>query len=84
MDDFSLVSDTSYVVQNASRILRGLFEIALRKSWVSTSSKLLSLSKTTEHRLWSADAVHVGGGCLGTWKLTGPRALSGWVHTVPF
>ena len=52
VDDFSLVSDTAYVVQNASRILRGVFEIALRKSMARTAYKLLELSKTVERRLW--------------------------------
>ena len=56
VDDFSLVSDTAYVVQNASRILRGVFEIALRKSLVRTTAKLLELSKTVERRLWYASA----------------------------
>jgi len=52
VDDFSLISDTAYVVQNASRILRGVFEIALRKGWVTTTAKLLELSKTVERRQW--------------------------------
>jgi activating signal cointegrator complex subunit 3 len=63
VDDFSLVSDTAYVVQNASRLLRGVFEIALRKSLVRTAYKLLELSKTVERRLWCvAHAARSPGG----------------------
>ena len=49
---FSLVSDAAYVAQNGARILRGLFEIALRKNWPATSNKLLTLSKCLDKRLW--------------------------------
>lgn len=41
--------------QNAGRILRGLFEIALRKGQPSLSSKLLTLCKCVDHRRWMFD-----------------------------
>lgn len=49
---FSLVSDMAYVAQNAARILRGLFEIALRRNWASMTHKLLTLCKMLDRRLW--------------------------------
>jgi activating signal cointegrator complex subunit 3 len=52
VDNFSLVSDQAYVVQNASRIVRALFEIALRKNWPLMAGRLLKLSKVVEKRLW--------------------------------
>lgn len=54
IDDFSLVSDTMYVAQNAARILRALFEIALRRSWVSVATKALALCKSVDQRMWYA------------------------------
>ena len=55
VNSFSLVSDIAYVAQNASRIMRGLFEICLKKGWSSMSSKILELSKCLEHRMWHTD-----------------------------
>jgi activating signal cointegrator complex subunit 3 len=49
---FSLVSDMAYVAQNAARILRGLFEITLRRNWASLTQKLLTLCKMLDRRLW--------------------------------
>ena len=53
VESFSLVSDHAYVAQNASRIMRGLFEMALRKGWSAMAAKLLTLSKSLDHRMWS-------------------------------
>lgn len=38
--------------QNAARIVRGLFEVALRKGWPLMAGRLLQLSKIIEKRLW--------------------------------
>eukprot|EP01117_Protostelium_nocturnum_P007948 TRINITY_DN2836_c0_g2_i3.p1 TRINITY_DN2836_c0_g2~~TRINITY_DN2836_c0_g2_i3.p1 ORF type:complete len:1451 (-),score=559.69 TRINITY_DN2836_c0_g2_i3:47-4399(-) len=53
IDGFSLVSDSAYVVQNISRLLRGLFEITLKKGWATVSLRLLTLCKMIDRRLWS-------------------------------
>ncbi|KAM9797925.1 activating signal cointegrator 1 complex subunit 3 [Neosynchiropus ocellatus] len=53
VDSFSLISDLSYVAQNAARILRALFEIALRKRWPAMTYRLLTLCKVVDKRLWS-------------------------------
>jgi len=52
IDNFSLVSDQAYVVTNSSRIVRALFEIALRSNWPLMAGRLLKLSKVVEKRLW--------------------------------
>ncbi|XP_060905517.1 activating signal cointegrator 1 complex subunit 3 [Labrus mixtus] len=52
VDSFSLISDLSYVAQNAARIVRALFEIALRKKWPAMTYRLLTLCKVIDKRLW--------------------------------
>lgn len=49
---FSLVSDMNYVAQNAGRLLRALFEIAIRRNMASMSAKLLKLCKCVDQRIW--------------------------------
>ncbi|KAF9306760.1 hypothetical protein BGZ74_003618 [Mortierella antarctica] len=53
LEDFALVSDSAYVAQNASRIVRALFEIALNRSWGPVSSVLLSIGKSIDKKMWS-------------------------------
>ncbi|KAJ9082208.1 putative steryl acetyl hydrolase mug81 [Entomophthora muscae] len=50
---FALVSDTNYIAQNAGRVLRAVFEMALNRNWGPTASVLLSLCKSVERRLWA-------------------------------
>eukprot|EP01133_Synstelium_polycarpum_P001014 gene1014-1153_t len=52
IEGFSLVSDSHYVVQNASRILRGLFEITMKRGWCSVSKQILELCKMIDHQMW--------------------------------
>ncbi|GMS84025.1 hypothetical protein PENTCL1PPCAC_6200, partial [Pristionchus entomophagus] len=49
---FSLMSETLYVQQNASRISRAFFEIALKKGWAHATVSLLTISKSIEKRMW--------------------------------
>ncbi|KAF9114810.1 hypothetical protein BGX27_009758 [Mortierella sp. AM989] len=53
LEDFALVSDSAYVIQNASRIIRALFEIALNRNWGPVANVLLSLGKSVEKKMWS-------------------------------
>ncbi|KAI9669391.1 MAG: hypothetical protein M1831_000427 [Alyxoria varia] len=53
VEDFALVSDTSYVAQNSARICRSLFMTALNRRWGYQSLVLLSLCKSIEKRIWS-------------------------------
>ena len=52
LDAFSLVADSSYVSQNASRICRALFELTLRRGWPSLAETMLTLSKAVDARVW--------------------------------
>ena len=38
--------------QNSGRIMRALFEICLKKGWPIMASRLLTLCKTVDKRLW--------------------------------
>jgi activating signal cointegrator complex subunit 3 len=48
---FTLVSDTNYVAQNASRISRALFEICLKRGWATMAHLFLLLSKSIDRRV---------------------------------
>ena len=48
IEDFALVSDSAYVAQNAARICRALFMIALNRRWGYQCLVLLSLCKSIE------------------------------------
>ncbi|CAA18663.1 putative helicase mug81 [Schizosaccharomyces pombe] len=52
VEDFTLTSDTNYVAQNAGRITRALFEIAMSRTWASAFT-ILSLNKSIDRRQWS-------------------------------
>ncbi|CAL1546557.1 unnamed protein product, partial [Lymnaea stagnalis] len=53
VDSFSLVSDMAYVAQNAGRIMRALFDIALKKDNPILASRLLEMCKMVDKRLWT-------------------------------
>jgi antiviral helicase SLH1 len=55
LDDFTLVSDTNYITQNASRIARALFMIALNRRWGFQCLVLLSLCQSIERRVWAIE-----------------------------
>ncbi|VBB85675.1 RNA helicase related to Ski2p, putative [Yarrowia lipolytica] len=48
----SLISDMGYVAQNASRIARALFSLALNRRWGNLAYSLLSMCKAIDQRLW--------------------------------
>ncbi|CAG8457348.1 10482_t:CDS:2 [Diversispora eburnea] len=52
LDGFALVSDMVYVTQSASRILRAMFEICLKRGWAQLSRRALDLCKMVEKRMW--------------------------------
>lgn len=53
LEDFALVSDSAYVSQNAARICRALFMIALNRRWGHQCAVLLSLCISIEKQIWS-------------------------------
>lgn len=46
------ISDLSYVVQSSTRLLRALFEVALRRGLPSLSLSALELARASESRVW--------------------------------
>lgn len=52
LEDFALVSDSAYVAQNAARICRALFMIAVNRRWGHQCLVLLSLCKSIEKQIW--------------------------------
>jgi antiviral helicase SLH1 len=53
LEDFALTNDSNYVAQQAARICRALFMIALNRRWGYQCLVLLSLCKSIEKRIWS-------------------------------
>ncbi|KAK6341694.1 hypothetical protein TWF696_008762 [Orbilia brochopaga] len=53
IEDFALISDSAYVAQNAARIARALFLMALERRWGYLCQTLLSICKSIEKRRWS-------------------------------
>jgi len=51
-DDFALVNDLNYVAQQAGRICRALFMLALNHRWGYQCLVLLTLAKSIEKRIW--------------------------------
>ncbi|ORX42129.1 Sec63-domain-containing protein [Piromyces finnis] len=50
--DFALISDSAYVAQHSARIARAMFEIAMNRNWGPVASKLLTICKSVEKRMW--------------------------------
>ncbi|KAI0843176.1 Sec63-domain-containing protein [Hypoxylon sp. FL0890] len=51
-EDFTLMNDLNYVAQQAGRICRALFMIALNRRWGHQCLVLLTLAKSIEKRVW--------------------------------
>lgn len=52
LEGLALMADMVYVTQSAGRILRALFEMALKKGWSSVAKSALDLCKMAEKRMW--------------------------------
>eukprot|EP01054_Gregarina_sp_Poly1_P009530 Gregarina_sp_Poly_1__9529@NODE_59_length_17172_cov_76_315580_g50_i0_p1_GENE_NODE_59_length_17172_cov_76_315580_g50_i0NODE_59_length_17172_cov_76_315580_g50_i0_p1_ORF_typecomplete_len2257_score414_55Sec63/PF02889_16/6_8e81Sec63/PF02889_16/1_2e62DEAD/PF00270_29/3_1e03DEAD/PF00270_29/1_6e26DEAD/PF00270_29/6_6e15DEAD/PF00270_29/1_7e03Helicase_C/PF00271_31/1_1e16Helicase_C/PF00271_31/0_00051Helicase_PWI/PF18149_1/2_9e23ResIII/PF04851_15/1_9e14ResIII/PF04851_15/1_9e03ResIII/PF04851_15/0_15Flavi_DEAD/P len=53
LDGFALQADMSLVQQNAGRIMRAIFDIALRRGWSNVAQLALKYSKVVERRMWA-------------------------------
>ena len=54
LEGLALMADLVYVTQSAGRVLRAIFEIALKKGWASVAKMALEMCKTAEKRMWPA------------------------------
>lgn len=54
MEGYDLNADMVYVTQSASRIMRALFEICLKRGWAHLSQVMLNMCKMVEKRLWGS------------------------------
>lgn len=52
LDGFALVADMAFVQQSGARIMRALFEIALRKKWASLARLCLNFANMVAYRIW--------------------------------
>ena len=52
LEGFALVSDMAFIQQSAARIMRALFEIALRRNWSALAKLTLSFANMITHRMW--------------------------------
>lgn len=52
LSGFTLMSDMVYVSQSAGRIMRALFEVAMRRGWAQLTLVALGFCKMIEHRMW--------------------------------
>lgn len=48
VEDFALIADMNYISQNAGRIARSLFEIALSRKWAQSARVALEMCKSIE------------------------------------
>ncbi|ODM19801.1 Pre-mRNA-splicing factor brr2 [Aspergillus cristatus] len=52
LEGLALMADMVYVTQSAGRIIRAVFEVALKKGWSSVAKNALDLCKMAEKRMW--------------------------------
>jgi len=56
LDGFALVSDMAFIQQSAARIMRCLFEIALKRGWASLAALTLDYSKMISKQVWRSQS----------------------------
>ncbi|XP_078443956.1 DExH-box ATP-dependent RNA helicase DExH12-like [Wolffia australiana] len=52
LEGLSLTSDMVFITQSAGRLLRALFEIALKRGWAQLAEKALNMCKMVNRRMW--------------------------------
>ena len=57
LEGFALMADLVFVTQNAGRLFRALFEIALKRGWSVLARRCLVWCKVVEHRMWPIQTV---------------------------
>lgn len=56
LDGFALVADMAFIQQSAARIMRALFEIALRRNWAALAKLCLDMSNMVTYRIWRSQS----------------------------
>ncbi len=56
LDGFAMMSDMTFVQQSGSRLMRAIFEIALKRGWSSLACKLLTVCQMVERRTWQSQS----------------------------
>ena len=56
LDGFALVSDMAFVQQSAARIMRAIFEIALRRGWSGLAKLTLDFANMVAYRIWRSQS----------------------------
>ncbi|CAF3659873.1 unnamed protein product [Rotaria sp. Silwood1] len=54
LDGLVLMADMIYIIQNAGRLIRAIFEIVLHKQWARCVDKILNLAKMIDKRMWQS------------------------------
>jgi len=56
LDGFALVADMAFIQQSAARIMRALFEIAIRRKWAALAKLCLDMSNMVTYRIWRSQS----------------------------
>lgn len=56
LEGFALVADMAFIQQSACRLMRAIFEIALKRGWAALTEKVLQLCKMVEKRTWGSQS----------------------------
>ena len=56
LEGFALAADMAFVQQSGARIMRALFEIALRRKWASLAKLCLDMSNMVAYRVWRSQS----------------------------
>lgn len=56
LEGFALVSDMAFIQQSAARIMRALFEIALRRRWAGLTKLTMEFANMVAHRIWKSQS----------------------------
>lgn len=52
LEGFALMADMVYITQSAGRLIRALFDIAMRRGWAQLAHSAHELALMVEHRMW--------------------------------
>lgn len=56
LDGFALMSDMVFITQSAGRLIRALFEVALRRGWAQLAHTALELALMVDRRMWRSQS----------------------------